>query len=73
VREKRDLRGRVGVRRVGIEGLAPGGALGVIHLAEVKHLPLCNASIVQTFIFHHTPVSVFLAIFFGFLDVCNGY
>ena len=47
------------------EGFAPAGALGVIDLAEVKHLTLRDAAVLETFVFHHPPVSVCLAIFFA--------
>ena len=62
VREERDLGSRVGARGVGVESFAPGGALGVIDLAEIKHLALHDATVVEPFVFDHTPVSVFLAI-----------
>lgn len=62
MREKGDLGRGVRAGRVGVEGLAPGGALGVIHLAEVKHLALHDTAAVETFVFHHSPVRVFLAI-----------
>ena len=65
VRKERDLGGGIRAGGVGGERLAPGGALGVIDLAEVKHLPLRDATLVQAFVFHHTPASVFLAIFFA--------
>jgi hypothetical protein len=63
VREESDLAGRVGVRRVGVERLAPGGALGVIDLAQVEHLALHDTAIVETPVFDHTPVSVLFAVF----------
>ena len=47
---------------MGVESLAPGGALRVIDLAEVEHLALHDAAVVQTFVLHHTPISVLLAI-----------
>ena len=49
---------------LGVERLAPGGALRIIDLAQVKHLPLGDAAIGQPFVFHHTPISVLLAVFF---------
>ena len=57
-----DLGECVGAGRVGVEGLALGGALEIIDLTEIKHLTLGAAAVVETFVFHHTPVSVFLAI-----------
>ena len=48
---------------VGIMGLAPGGALGVIDLAQAAHLRLHDAAVVEAFVFDHTPVSVFPAVF----------
>jgi len=50
---------------VGVERLAPGGALRIIDLAQIKHLPLGDAAIGQAFVFHHTPTRVFLAVFFA--------
>jgi hypothetical protein len=47
---------------VGVERFAPGGARGIIDLAEVKHLPLHDAAVVETFVFDHPPARVFLAI-----------
>lgn len=62
VREEGDLGSGVRAGRVGVEGFAPGGALGVIDLAQVEHLALHDAAVVEAFVFHHTPVGVFLAI-----------
>ena len=50
---------------VGVERLAPDGALRIIDLAQIKHLPLGDAAIGQPFVFHHTPISVLLAVFFA--------
>ena len=62
VREEGDLGRGVRAGRVGLESLAPGGALRVIDLAQIKHLALHDAAVVEPFVFDHTPVSVFLAI-----------
>ena len=50
---------------VGVDRLAPGGALRIIDLAQIKHLSLGDAAIGQAFVLHHTPVSVLLAVFFA--------
>ena len=47
---------------MGVEGLAPGGTLGVIDLAQVEHLALHDAAVVEALVFDHTPVGVRLAI-----------
>ena len=65
VREAGELGSSGGVGGVGGEGLAPGGALGVIDLAEIKHLARRDAAVVAKSIFDHIPVSVFLALFFA--------
>jgi hypothetical protein len=57
-----DLRSCVGVRRMGVERFAPGFALGIVDLAEIEHLTLSDASVVETFVFDDTPVGVILAI-----------
>jgi len=62
VGEEGNLAKGVRVGRVGGERLAPGGALRVIDLAEIKYLALHDAAVKETFVFDHTPVSVFLAI-----------
>jgi hypothetical protein len=48
--------------RVRAERLAPCGALRIIDLAEVEHLTLHDAAIVEAFIFDHTPAGVLLAV-----------
>ena len=65
VGKESDLGSRGGVRRVGLKRLAPGGVWGVIDLAEIKHLTLRAAPVVETFVFNHTPIGVRLAIFFA--------
>ena len=60
--EERDLGSRVGLRRVGVEGLAPSGTLGVIDRAEVEYLTLRDAPVGPPFVFDHTPTGVLLAI-----------
>ena len=63
MREQSDLGSGVGIGRMSVESFAPGGALGVIDLAEIEDLPLRDAAVVETFVFDHTPIGVFLAIF----------
>ena len=65
MREQSDLRRRVGIGGVSVESFTPGFALGIIDLAEVEHLALRHAPVVETFVFDHTPAGVFLAIFFA--------
>lgn len=65
MREEGDLGSRAGIRAVSLEGLAPGRALAIIDLAQVEHLALSHASVVQTLVFDDRPVGVFLAIFFA--------
>ena len=48
-----------------VESFAPGSALGIVDLTEIKHLPLRDAPVMKTLVFDHTPVGVFLAIFFA--------
>ena len=47
--------------RVGVEGLAPGGARRVIDLAEVEHRTLRDAATVEPLVFDDGPVSGLLA------------
>ena len=65
MREQSNLRRRVGIGGMGVERFAPDIALGIIDLAEVEHLALSDAPVMETFVFDDTPVGVFLAIFFA--------
>ena len=62
MREEGDLGSGVGAGGVSVERLAPSFALRVIDLAEIKHLALRDAPVVEPLVFDDTPVRVLLAI-----------
>jgi len=62
VGEKGDLARDGFALGVSVEGFAPGGALGIIDLAEIKHLALEDAAVAKPFVFDHTPIGVFFSI-----------
>ena len=59
--EKRDL-GRASAFVERLDRPAPTGALAVVDFAEIKHLPLNHAPVVNPAVFDHRPIPMLLAV-----------